>query len=451
MNALTILGQQQPIDPVGSFYRGAQMREQMDEYGRQRELRNALAQNGAGLLAGDQNALAAIAQYDPAMAFQFQRGHAEEQRAAAGERRADATLDLNRRSTESAIADRQARLKILEDQAAREIAQASEQDRLSTLTTLGKLMPEAEKLQTPEEWDKFFQQADPSAVGQFDNRDTMFAVARGLMRGAGGEQFTLGENQTRFDAQGNVIASGTPKAPDEPTSVQEYRFAQQNGETRPYPQWLNETKKAGATNVNVSTGENGLQKELDGEEAKVWSGYLKTGTVAASNAGDFQVLGELIKVAPQGPLTGRLAEALPGVSSAGDAFNSIVKRVAPTLRAEGSGATSDIEYDGMLRSLPALRNQPEANAMILQIMGAKNQINMERAEIVRQFRNREIDATQARRAMSELDARSIMTPEMRSALAGIGVPGGDAGTAPSGVDADIWGVMTPEERALWQN
>lgn len=214
MNALTILGQQQPIDPVGSFYRGAQMREQMDEYGRQRELRNALAQNGAGLLAGDQNALAAIAQYDPAMAFQFQRGHAEEQRAAAGEKRADATLDLNRRSTESSIAERQARLKILEDQAAREIAQASEQDRLSTLTTLGKLMPEAEKLQTPEEWDKFFQQADPSAVGQFDNRDTMFAVARGLMRGAQPDPVKVGNNERLVDPQTGGVIYEPPASTD---------------------------------------------------------------------------------------------------------------------------------------------------------------------------------------------------------------------------------------------
>ena len=202
MNALTILGQQQQIDPVGSFYRGAQVREQMDEYGRQRELRNALAQNGAGLLSGDQNALAAIAQYDPAMAFQFQRGHAEERRADAGERRADATLDLNRRNTDSAIADRQARLKMMEDEAARQIAAASDQDRMNTLDTLGKLLPEAEKLQTPEEWDKFFQQADPSAVGQFENRDSMFAVARGLMRGASGGELGL-TPVWGTDAQGN--------------------------------------------------------------------------------------------------------------------------------------------------------------------------------------------------------------------------------------------------------
>ena len=44
-----------------------------------------------------------------------------------------------------------------------------------------------------------------------------------------GEQFTLGEGQNRFDAAGNLIASGGIKVSSEPASIQEYRLAQSEG------------------------------------------------------------------------------------------------------------------------------------------------------------------------------------------------------------------------------
>ena len=109
----------------------------------------------------------------------------------------------------------------------------------------------------------------------------------------------------------------------------------------------------------------------------------------------------------------------PGFSSAGAAVQSIVKRLAPTMRAEGSGSTSDIEYNAMLQSLPALENKPEANRMIIEIMKGKAQIDIERATIVSNYQNRDIDATQARKAFIELNKRSIMTSEMKAAIAGL--------------------------------
>lgn len=190
--------------------------------------------------------------------------------------------------------------------------------------------------------------------------------------------------------------------------------------------------EAGRASTNVTVGgepgDGELRKSLDKKTGEAWAGYQETGANSAAMSQDMQVLDELIKVAPQGPITGRLAEMFPGVSSAGDAFQSVVKRVAPTLRAPGSGATSDIEYDGMLRSLPALRNKPEANTMIVEIMKSKAAINMERARIVDAYQNNEISASYARKAMAELDKRSIMTPEMKKALEGVG--GGPADGAP---------------------
>ena len=183
--------------------------------------------------------------------------------------------------------------------------------------------------------------------------------------------------------------------------------------------------------VTVNTGEgadSALDKKLSEKEGEAWAGYKTAGTVSASNAQDFAVLDELIKIAPQGPIVGPLAETFKGFNSAGDAFQSIVKRIAPTLRAPGSGATSDIEYDGMLQSLPSLKNSPAGNAMVMSIMKAKAQLNVERSKLITAYQNGEVNPEtglpmtigDARRKMNELDSVSIITPEMRQALLGIG-------------------------------
>jgi len=221
--------------------------------------------------------------------------------------------------------------------------------------------------------------------------------------------------------------------------MREYEFAKQQGFGGSFVDFQLAQKKAGATSVNVGTGEPGdgeLRKSLDKSEGDLWSTYKQIGSVSGAAQQDFAVLDELIKVAPQGPITGRLAEAFPGVSSAGDAFQSIVKRIAPTLRAPGSGATSDIEYDGMLRSLPALRNNPDANVLINQIMKEKAALNVQRSEIITRYQTNEISAADARKQLSDLDKVSIISPEMKRALGIVG-SGGKGNRTSSGIEWSI--------------
>lgn len=180
----------------------------------------------------------------------------------------------------------------------------------------------------------------------------------------------------------------------------------------------------GGTTVNVG-GESGadseLRKKLSGKEGEAWAGYKEAGTVSAGTAQDMQLLDQLITMAPQGPIQGRVAQMFPGISSAGAAFESVVKRVAPTLRAPGSGATSDIEYDGMLRSLPALTNRPETNAAISEMMKAKAAINIERSKVIDDYQNEKISAAEARTRLADLNSRSIMTPDIAAAFKSIGM------------------------------
>lgn len=258
--------------------------------------------------------------------------------------------------------------------------------------------------------------------------------------------------------QAQLAALQAPKPAEAPQV--ETRFNPETGQDEKV-QWNASTgtwdafggqKAPDAPLVTVNTGEGAdaaLNKALSTKEGEQWSAYKTAGTVSASNAQDFGVLDELSGLAPQGPISGRLAETFKGFNSAADAFQSIVKRIAPTLRAPGSGATSDIEYQGMLDSLPSLASQPAANKMILEIMKAKANLNVQRSEVITAYQAGDLSVGEARAKLNELDRTSIVTPEMRLALNGLKPADKPAGDAPEGVDSDVWAAMTPEERALW--
>ena len=175
----------------------------------------------------------------------------------------------------------------------------------------------------------------------------------------------------------------------------------------------------GGVTVNVG-GDNSadakLRETLSKDEGARLSKLLAAGTTAAGTRQDFEVLDELMTMAPQGPITGRLAQAFPGVSNAGTVFNSFVNRIAPTLRVEGSGATSDIEYEGMLRSLPNLQNRPEANRTIGEVFKRKADINMRRADVITQYQNQQITADQMRSQLNEINRESILSPQLKQML-----------------------------------
>lgn len=178
--------------------------------------------------------------------------------------------------------------------------------------------------------------------------------------------------------------------------------------------------------TNIDLGGDSLDKELGKKTGEVWSGYQEGANVAGGMKREMEVLNELLKLAPQGPLVGKLQEMFPGVNSAGAAAQSIIKRLAPSMRVSGSGSTSDIEYAGMLRSLQNLGNYPEANAFIGAMITAKADIDIQRGAIVDQYT---IDHDQAKAvaALNALNRQSIMTPQLRKLIEAVGP---DAATQP---------------------
>jgi len=184
-------------------------------------------------------------------------------------------------------------------------------------------------------------------------------------------------------------------------------------------------KVLGGSNTTVNIGGDNdadakMREELNKKRGADLAKYQAAANTSAGSLQDFQVLDELITMAPQGPVTGRLAQMFPGVSSAGVLFNSFVNRIAPTLRVEGSGATSDIEYEGMLRSLPSLINKPEANSAISEVFKQKAEINLKRGDIITQYENGQITAAQMRDQLNTLNRQSILSPRLKQMIGDIG-------------------------------
>lgn len=183
---------------------------------------------------------------------------------------------------------------------------------------------------------------------------------------------------------------------------------------------------------SVDPAETELRKELGKKTGELWASFQEAGAVASSRKSDMDLLEELAQVAPQGPLNSalntRIVGRFPGIGSfttAGAAFNAVVSRLAPQMRVEGSGSTSDIEFQAMLDSLPSLSNFPEANAVIIAMLKAKAAVDIERSEVVDAFGSGEISQKEARKRLTAINRRSILTPEMKGVIEkAIGAGGG---------------------------
>ena len=126
----------------------------------------------------------------------------------------------------------------------------------------------------------------------------------------------------------------------------------------------------GKTQFNLG-GDNDPSKKIDErlftKMGETFEQYLNIGNKSAAIMTDLRVLEGLVPVQPSGTIPGTIARMFPQLDNAAAMRQSIVSRIAPLLRVEGSGSTSDIEFEAMLNSYGSLLNSPEANAAILSI------------------------------------------------------------------------------------
>jgi len=211
------------------------------------------------------------------------------------------------------------------------------------------------------------------------------------------------------------------------------------------------------TRIEIITGDAAkpdnekLFEQLASAEGKVWGTYVAQAGKAASTISDINMLGQLLKLAPTGPVTGFFAEKFKGFSTAADAVQGIIARLAPSMRVEGSGSTSDIEVQKMMDSLGSLRSSPEANELLHAAFKAKLNLDVKRGKIVNQMQNEELTVIEGRKALQELNSQSILSDPLAALLYGVSgsTPSSQAGGGTGNIAAGNAAIQS-QMQALMQ-
>ncbi len=167
-------------------------------------------------------------------------------------------------------------------------------------------------------------------------------------------------------------------------------------------------------------GRGEFAKQNAAAQAKYFDNVATAGAQAQTRMGDIDQLTKLIEMTPQGAGQEYLNKGAAVLSRFGidlgeyanvpaaQAFQSIVSRVAPTLRVAGSGATSDFEMQQFLASLPAIGNMPGGNRIIARNMKKISERSVNEAYIAAQVQGGDLTPAQGRKKSWTL-ARSIST------------------------------------------
>lgn len=184
-----ILGAQQP-NLVGAIASGEQAAQLVNQRQQQNQLADLFRTQGAGILSGDTNALAALAGIDPSAALGIQTQQQQAQYAASGERRAEQQFQLGQQATRQQMGI----LNQQEARAAQEYAAGlSAQQAAAEAAQIENAVKTGLAIQDPTQWDQIMSQQAPDLVGQFANRDALAArymsMAEVLKMRGGGETF----------------------------------------------------------------------------------------------------------------------------------------------------------------------------------------------------------------------------------------------------------------------
>jgi hypothetical protein len=211
-------------------------------------------------------------------------------------------------------------------------------------------------------------------------------------------------------ADNYVAQQFKPETTDE---IKEYNLAKKQGFSGSFFDFKVGLKKAGATNVttNVEKGEDAFAKAAGSAQAKRFDELAGEGQKAKQMVADIDTLNELGKnigtgkgaeiLAKIGPWADSIGVPVKGLSDI-QAFEAIVNRVAPSLRVPGSGAQSDYELKNFLKSLPALGNTPEGNAIATSTMKGLQENKIRAAEIGSRALNGEITRPEAEKLLRSL-------------------------------------------------
>lgn len=194
-----IILQGQPVNLLGAMQAGQGLAAQRMEFDRQREYQNMLAQNGAGILAGDAGAMNALAGYDPAAAMNIQ-------------------------NTRQSMQHSQQKMDMLTAEEARSVAEYKRKLSAEQASAEASKIEQGVKMglsaRSPQEWDAMMAQVAPDMVGMFDQRDMLagrYMSIADILKKNEPPQPLSSEGKLAADVRAGLLpeSAATPKPEDE--------------------------------------------------------------------------------------------------------------------------------------------------------------------------------------------------------------------------------------------
>jgi flagellar protein FlgJ len=158
-----------------------------------------------------------------------------------------------------------------------------------------------------------------------------------------------------------------------PAAVREYQFAKDQGYPGTFRQFQLEQRRAGASNVNVNTGDNKFEAKAAEVLATQLSDTYKQGQAATRTLGQVNRLDDLLKKTGGGFTPAfKMYAGQFGINTSGlddiQAAEAVIQSLIPQQRPPGSGTMSDRDVELFRQSLPRLINQPGGNKKIVGTM-----------------------------------------------------------------------------------
>ena len=232
------------------------------------------------------------------------------------------------------------------------------------------------------------------------------------------------------------VDAAFPKPEAMPSSVQEYNFDRAQGYTGSYHDWVTEKAAAGKSETNINfpgnptpdeIGRKKFAEENASSQAKYWNDAATAGTNALQSLGEVNQLAGLLEQTPQGAgqdwankfaaYGQRLGIDTSDFANldAAQAAQSIISRIAPTLRVAGSGATSDFEMRQFMNSLPSLTNTPGGNRIIASNLRKMAERSIDIGQIANQVQSGELTPAEGRKKVLALGPLNFDLPSANAA------------------------------------
>jgi hypothetical protein len=98
------------------------------------------------------------------------------------------------------------------------------------------------------------------------------------------------------------------------------------------------------------------------------------------------------------------------------AATAIQNKLAPAMRPEGSGSTSDLEVGMYINSLPNFMSSPDGRNLTVEIFKARAGIERKKLALVEKYSNEGMDAKTYSQELSKLNGESIFTEEVKNRI-----------------------------------